>query len=93
MLVAPPDTERDDTPPQLFNWRPIVRSRLPFASLVLASDDDPFCGADRARGMARDWGSEFAGIGARGHINGGSALGDWPQGLAWLTRLVDPAKR
>jgi len=30
LLVAPPDTEREDTPPNLFNWRPIVRTRLPF---------------------------------------------------------------
>ena len=27
LLVAVPDTERDDMPPNLFNWRPIVRER------------------------------------------------------------------
>lgn len=93
MLVAPPDTEREDTPPQLYNWRPIVRSTLPFASLVVASDDDPFCAAERARGMARDWGSEIASIGACGHINGESGLGDWPQGLDLLAQLVERARR
>lgn len=93
MLVAPPDTEREDMPPQLFNWRPIVRSRLPFASLVLASDDDPFCSADRAQAMAFDWGSEFASIGARGHINGESGLGDWDDGLARLAGLAERTKR
>jgi predicted alpha/beta hydrolase family esterase len=30
LLVAPPDTEREDMPPQLHNWRPIRRGRLPF---------------------------------------------------------------
>lgn len=90
LLVAPPDTEREDMPPNLFNWRPIVRERLPFASLVAASTDDPYCALPRAERMAADWGSEITEIGARGHINGGSGLGDWPEGLALLGRLADP---
>jgi predicted alpha/beta hydrolase family esterase len=88
MLVAPPDNERDDMPPNLFNWRPIVRTRIPFASLVVTSSDDPYCSADRASRMATDWGSESISIGARGHINGESGLGDWPQGLSLLEGLV-----
>jgi predicted alpha/beta hydrolase family esterase len=35
LLVAPPDTERADMPPNLFNWRPIVHQRLPFASTLV----------------------------------------------------------
>jgi hypothetical protein len=92
-LVAPPDTERADTPPQLFNWRPIVRQRLPFASLAVLSSDDPFCSLDRGLGMAIDWGSDVREIGARGHINGDSGLGDWPQGIAWLGELAERAAR
>ncbi len=93
LLVAPPDTEREDTPPQLFNWRPMQRRRLPFASLVVASTNDPFCDADRARGLARDWGADFESVGERGHVNGDSGLGDWAQGLAWLARLTDSTAR
>ena len=88
MLAAPPDTERADTPANLFNWRPIVRERLPFASLVVTSRDDPYCAPDRAAQMARDWGSATIDIGARGHINGASALGDWPAGWALLGALI-----
>jgi len=90
-LVAPPDTEREDMPPNLFNWRPIVRQRLPFASLVVTSSDDPFCAGPRAARMAADWGSGLVQIGARGHINGESGLGDWPEGLDLLKRLTAPA--
>ncbi|MEO6659050.1 MAG: alpha/beta hydrolase, partial [Burkholderiaceae bacterium] len=54
LLVAPPDTERDDMPPNLFNWRPIVRERLPFASVAVVSVDDPFCSPARAAQMALD---------------------------------------
>ena len=88
LLVAPPDTERDDMPPNLFNWRPIARQRLPFASLVVTSSDDPYCAGDRVLQMASDWGSEVAAIGPRGHINGDSGLDDWPQGQALLRQLA-----
>jgi len=93
LLVAVPDTERDDMPPQLFNWRPIARQRLPFASLAVVSRDDPFCTLERAQQVARDWGSEIVEIGERGHINGDSGLGDWPAGLMLLDRLQSGLKR
>lgn len=89
LLVAPPDTERDDTPGAIAGaWRRIERGRLPFAATVVASRDDPFCALDRARGMAADWGAGFVDIGARGHVNADSGLGDWPEGLALLHALA-----
>lgn len=88
LLVAPPDTEREDMPPNLFNWRPIVRQGLPFPSLAVVSSDDPYCALPRAKAMAADWGAELVEIGARGHINGDSGLADWPEGLALLGRLA-----
>ena len=87
MLVAPPDTERADMPPNLFNWRPIARERLLFASLVVTSSDDPYCAPVRSAQMASGWGSATVGIGARGHINGESGLGDWPEGWGMLRAL------
>jgi uncharacterized protein len=91
LLVAPPDPERDDMPPQLYNWRPIKRERLPFASLIVTSSDDPYGSPERAAAMADDWGSDLATIGARGHINGDSGLGDWPEGHAMLRALIELA--
>ena len=91
LLVAPPDTERDDMPPNLFNWRPIPRTRLPFASLAVISSDDPYCAPERAAQMARDWGSASFDVGPRGHINGESGLGDWPEGQALLRTLLSDA--
>jgi predicted alpha/beta hydrolase family esterase len=88
MLVAPPDTERPDTLPNVASWRPIVRRRLPFASLVVASSDDLHCELDRARGLAGDWGSEFVDKGPRGHLNADSGLGAWAEGRDLLARLV-----
>jgi uncharacterized protein len=88
LLVAPPDTERADMPPNLFSWKPIARQRLSFTSLVVSSDDDPFCAPERAAGMAANWGCALATIGNRGHVNADSGLGDWPQGHALLRGLT-----
>jgi predicted alpha/beta hydrolase family esterase len=60
----------------------IVRQRLPFPALVVYSEDDPFCAPHRAREMAAAWGARAHSLGARGHINADSGLGDWPDGLA-----------
>jgi uncharacterized protein len=87
LLVAPPDVEREDMPPNLLPWRPIVRQRLPFAATVVTSSDDPFCAPERSAQMARDWGAERVDIGARGHINGDSGLGDWAAARALLDNI------
>lgn len=91
LLVAPPDTERDDMPPQLHNWRPIVRKPLPFPAVALVSSDDPFCSLPRAMQMAADWGVACLALGPLGHLNGDSGLGDWPEGRTVLQQLMaDP---
>lgn len=106
LLVAPPDTARPDMPPQLAGWRHIPRERLPWAgggrpglhpalvtptAEVLYSEDDPYCAPDRAREMARDWTLPSHSLGRAGHVNADSGLGDWPEGLARLQRLVQAA--
>jgi predicted alpha/beta hydrolase family esterase len=88
MLVALPDVERADTPPQLVAWRPIVRQRLPFPSLAVVSSNDPYCMPERASEMAAAWGSELVSLGPCGHINGESGLGDWPEGREMLQALI-----
>ena len=88
LLVAPPDVERDDMPPQVQAWRPIVRARLPFASTVVASRDDALCTLEHARALAHGWGSAFVDAGARGHLNADSRLGDWPEGRELLHALA-----
>jgi predicted alpha/beta hydrolase family esterase len=88
LLVAPPDTERDELPAALQGWRPIPRRRLPFRATVVASHDDPYCTLAAATAMAQHWGAAFVAAGARGHLNADSGLGDWPEGLALLDDLL-----
>jgi len=88
LLVAPGDLERDDLRQTIPGWAPIVRQALPFPSLLIAGNDDPYCAAPRARGLAADWGARFIDAGARGHLNGDSGLGDWPEGRTLLAELL-----
>lgn len=93
LLVAPPDTERDDLPPQGPGWRPMVTAALPFPSTLISSRDDPACPLERAGAMAQTWGACLVVVGDGGHLDAGSGLGDWPAGLAWLRALAWPARR
>lgn len=87
-LVAPGDLERDDLRQQIPGWAPIVRQRLPFPSLLVAGDNDPYCDAARSRALAADWGARFVDAGPRGHLNSESGLGDWPEGRALLNDFL-----
>ena len=88
LLVAPPDVERADMPPQLHSFAPIVRTRLPFPALAVVSEDDPFCAPARAREMIADWGCRSVEPGRQGHLNADSGLGDWAAGRRLLARLL-----
>jgi predicted alpha/beta hydrolase family esterase len=88
LLVAPPDTEQDDWPPLLPSWRKPVLEALPFPAHVLSSTDDPFDRSGRAAQLATAWGASHTSLGTRGHINGDSGLGIWPQGRAYLRSLL-----
>ena len=88
LLVAPGDPEQENLSACLYSWTPVIGLRLPFPSVVMGSQDDPYCSAERARQFAAWWGSEYVDYGRRGHINAESGLGAWPQGRECLLRLV-----
>jgi predicted alpha/beta hydrolase family esterase len=88
LLVAPGDPEQPELQAALKSWLPVPRQALPFNSLLLGSQDDPYCSLAHARSLAASWGAEFIDYGARGHINADSGLGDWPEGRALLAGLV-----
>ncbi len=87
LLVAPPDPCSLAFPSEAVGFANPPVTTLPFPSLVIASSDDPFGSLNYARTTANGWGSEFMDIGPRGHINGTSGLGDWPEGRAALAAL------
>ncbi|MBX7214063.1 MAG: alpha/beta hydrolase [Thermoflexales bacterium] len=89
LLVAPPWLERPDAVPAVrASFTPLPMAALPFRSLLVASSNDPYGPLANSRALAAAWGSELVEVGALGHINADSGLGDWPQGQALLRRLM-----
>ena len=88
LLVAPGDVAQPGLQEVLPGWLPIEGRPLPFRSIVVGSDNDPYCSAERAQQLARNWSAHWVGLGAAGHINADSSLGDWPEGHTLLQTLL-----
>ncbi|WP_322015831.1 RBBP9/YdeN family alpha/beta hydrolase [Paraburkholderia sp. J12] len=88
LLVAPPDPHGPEFPAKARGFGPVPLVPLPFASIVVASSDDPYGSVPFSERCARAWGSRWIGIGARGHINAESGLGDWEEGREWLESMA-----
>jgi predicted alpha/beta hydrolase family esterase len=86
LLVAPPEVE-GEVDARLGRFAPVMRTALPFPSIVAASRDDPYIPFNRARRLARIWRSRFIDAGWLGHINAESAIGNWPLGQFLLRQL------
>jgi predicted alpha/beta hydrolase family esterase len=90
LLVAPADVNRDGPAGKLLRgFGPMPVQRLPFPSLLVASQNDPYVSFDHARLLSQAWGSRFVDAGLAGHINVASGHGAWPEGLLLLEDLID----
>ena len=87
LLVGPSDTEAQSYPAGPTGFSPMPLSHIPFPTIVVASDNDPYVSLERARAFASCWGSELVVVPGAGHLNSDSGLGDWPDGLALLERI------
>lgn len=89
LLVAPPDIdEAGETLPEVWNFCPMPRHRLPFPTVVVASRTDPFAAWERAEAYADAWGARLIDVGDAGHINTASGHGDWPEAERLVRQLV-----
>lgn len=81
LLVAPPDMARlARERPDLADFAVASGERLPFASIFVASRNDPYMSWPRAEALAKEWGSALIDLGRAGHINVDSGHGHWPEG-------------
>jgi uncharacterized protein len=87
LLVAPSDVEAPSYPAGPIGFAPMPLARLPFRSVVVASDDDPYVTPARASAFAAAWGSRRVDVHGGGHLNSASRLGTWPLGLSLLREL------
>jgi predicted alpha/beta hydrolase family esterase len=84
LLVSPADVEGPGFPTCTSGFDPMPLAPLPFPSLIVISTDDEYVSLERAGHFANQWGGKLVNVGARGHINSASGLGDWPEGYALL---------
>lgn len=87
LLVAPSDPDGPHYPSGPSGFSPVPLVQLPFASIVVCSDDDPYVTVAQAEQYAHAWGSRVVLLPAAGHINVASGFGDWPAGYALLESL------
>ncbi len=87
LLVAVPDPNGPNCPPDVSGYSLTPSRPLPFPSTVVISADDPYGSPEHAERLARAWGSKVVHVGERGHINAASNLGAWPEGFELLEEL------
>lgn len=83
-LVAPADADSVEI---IRDFAPVPLGKLPVPSLVVASENDPCVSLSRAEFFAKSWGSRLVNVGALGHINAQTDLGEWPAGRKLLERF------
>lgn len=87
LLVAVPDVHGPSFPRSALGFRPALSVGMPVPSVLVASTNDPYGSHAHAEAVARRWGSELASVGAKGHVNVRSNLGEWAEGRTLLERL------
>ena len=89
LLVAPADVNSSEhTPECIWNFAPIPIKPLPFPSIVVGSENDPYMTLERAYELSKSWGSDFINIGRKRHINSEMKLGLWEEGQEILKLLI-----
>jgi predicted alpha/beta hydrolase family esterase len=90
LLVAPCDVDfAERLLPSVRDFAPLPLERLPFASVVVASTNDPYLELRRARRLAATWGSKLVVLPDAGHINVEAGFGPWPEGELLLETLIE----
>lgn len=87
LLVAPAD------PAKFGATFLLPKTALPFRTILIGSENDPWMSLGSARRWARIWGAAFVSAGAAGHINVVSGHGPWPEGLRFFRYLQSTALR
>nr|WP_295888016.1 alpha/beta hydrolase [uncultured Devosia sp.] len=89
LLVAPADIERTgELHGRNYEFGTLPKDRLPFPSIVVLSQDDPYMPFDKALALGRSWGSQVHDLGKVGHVNVASGFGRWEAGYELAGLLV-----
>lgn len=87
-LVAVPDADGSYFPRCVHGFRRALDLPMPVPSTVIASTNDPYGSLQHAKSVADRWDSELIEVGALGHVNLKSDVGDWSDGRAHFERFI-----
>ncbi|MCR2783102.1 MULTISPECIES: alpha/beta fold hydrolase [unclassified Microbacterium] len=88
LLVAPPDPSASRFPREAApSFSGVQPKPLGGPVIVVASSNDPYGSLDAVAQFASAWHASLREVGACGHLNSASRLGDWPQGRELLVEL------
>jgi predicted alpha/beta hydrolase family esterase len=94
LLVAPPDLASIiSLPTSAADFIRHRKKHLPFPSILVGSENDPYMKIERAQALAEAIGSRFVNAGFVGHINAESGHGPWPLGDVLLQRLMNTDRK
>jgi predicted alpha/beta hydrolase family esterase len=83
LLVAPGDADlHAATSPEIAEFAPVPRHRLPFSATLVVSRNDALMAYDRAVELGTNWGARIVDQGNAGHINLDAGYGRWPEAYA-----------
>ncbi|OGB11848.1 MAG: hypothetical protein A3E23_07615 [Burkholderiales bacterium RIFCSPHIGHO2_12_FULL_65_48] len=90
LLVAVPDPGGPNFPADAKGFAPLpavlpAQPDLP-RRVLMSSTSDPYSTPGFSAQCASAWNAEHVVLGARGHLNADSGLGDWPQGWELVAR-------
>jgi uncharacterized protein len=74
------------------SFKVIPRDPLPFPSLFIASNSDPYSTMEQSADLSLAWGSELVEAGDAGHINADSGHGPWPEGMMRFAGFLSKLK-
>lgn len=84
LLVAVPDPQGPAFPAEALGFAPLPDALPGRRVRMVTSQDDPYAPGDHSAALAARWQAERIDLGARGHLNAQSGLGDWAQAWAWV---------
>ncbi|MGV8883308.1 MAG: RBBP9/YdeN family alpha/beta hydrolase [Rhodoglobus sp.] len=87
-LVAAPDPAGPIFPQQAASFGADLQARPSVPTLLVTSDDDPYCSELQSVALAREWRVPRVSIGRQGHVNSASGLGAWGEGRSLLTAFA-----
>jgi predicted alpha/beta hydrolase family esterase len=91
LMVAVPDPSGPSFPSAARGFHEVPRVWRNGPLKIISSNNDPYSSPSFTERIVASWGAEHVALGAMGHINADSGLGDWPDGWAliepWRQRL------